>query len=105
MHFVIPKQFDSIVPPSLPGEARTYTNISGVAELAIGAGVLVPRTRRLASGLAAVLFLAVFPANVQMTVDWWRNSKIPLPLKIGVMLRLPMQLPMVTEALKARRNA
>ena len=36
MHFVAPKFFDSTIPTQLPGEARTYTYVSGVAELAIG---------------------------------------------------------------------
>lgn len=105
MHFVTPKLFDAIVPPQLPGKARTYTYVSGVAELAVGAALAVPRTRRIGGTLAALLFIAVFPANVQMAVDWWRSEKIPLPLKIGVILRLPLQIPLVTHGLKARRNA
>lgn len=104
-HFVLPKFYDVMVPPALPGEARTYTYVSGVAEIALGVGVVVPRTRRLASGLAALLFVAVFPANVQMAVDWWRNEKIPLPLKLGALARLPLQIPLVTQAMKARREA
>jgi uncharacterized membrane protein len=105
LHFAVPKPYDGIVPKSLPGNARTYTYASGVAELGIGAGLLIPRYRRLSAGLAALIFIAVFPANVQMAVDWWRSEKIPMALKIGAILRLPLQIPMVTESLKARRNA
>ncbi|NMN95989.1 hypothetical protein [Antrihabitans stalactiti] len=105
LHFVVPKPYDGIVPKALPGNARTYTYASGVAELGVGAGLLIPRYRRLSAGLAALIFIAVFPANIQMAVDWWRSEKIPLPLKIGAILRLPLQIPMVTESLKARRNA
>ncbi|MFC9762454.1 hypothetical protein [Rhodococcus jostii] len=105
MHFVAPKLFDSTVPTQLPGEARTYTYVSGVAELAIGTALAVPRTRRLGGGLAALLFVAVFPANVNMAVDWLKSSKTTNVQKAGVLLRLPLQIPLVTESLKARRQA
>lgn len=105
LHFVVPKPFDAIVPPALPGKARVYTYASGVAELAVAGALAVPRTRRLGALAAVALFLAVFPANIQMAVDWWRNPKTPLPMKVGALLRLPFQIPMITEALKARRNA
>ncbi|MFC9837860.1 hypothetical protein ACFVKB_29220 [Rhodococcus sp. NPDC127530] len=105
MHFVAPKFFDSIVPTQLPGEARTYTYVSGVGELAIGTALAVPRTRRLGGGLAALLFVAVFPANVNMAVDWLKSSKTTNVQKAGALLRLPLQIPLVTESLKARRQA
>lgn len=105
LHFATPKVFDAIVPPALPGRARAYTYASGVAELAVACTLAVPRTRRLGGLAATVLFIAVFPANVQMASDWLRNPKVPLPLKIGVVLRLPLQIPLVTQAWKARGNA
>jgi uncharacterized membrane protein len=104
-HFVIPEQYDKIVPPVLPGEARTYTYVSGVAEIVIAAALAFPRTRRLGGLLAALLFVAVFPANVQMAADALRNPKAPLPLKVISVLRLPLQVPLVTTALKIRRAA
>lgn len=105
MHFVSPSFFDSTVPRQLPGQARTYTQVSGVAELAIGAALAIPKTRKLGAGLAAALFVAVFPANVQMAVDWNRSNKTSTLQKLGSIARLPLQVPLVTEALKARRNA
>jgi uncharacterized membrane protein len=105
LHFVRPKPFDSIVPPALPGDARTYTYVSGVAELTIAAALALPRTRRLGGLLAALLFIAVFPANVQMAADSLRNPKAPLPLKLISVLRLPLQAPLVSTALKIRRAA
>ncbi|KDQ03503.1 membrane protein [Rhodococcus qingshengii] len=100
MHFVAPSFFDSTVPRQLPGQARTYTQVSGVAELAIGAALAVPKTRKLGAGLAAALFVAVFPANIQMAIDWCRSPKTSTPQKIGSIARLPLQVPLVTEALK-----
>ncbi|ERB53617.1 membrane protein [Rhodococcus sp. P27] len=100
MHFAAPSFFDSTVPRQLPGQARTYTQVSGVAELAIGAALAVPKTRKLGAGLAAALFVAVFPANIQMAIDWCRSPKTSTPQKIGSIARLPLQVPLVTEALK-----
>ena len=105
LHFAVPKPFDSIVPPALPGKARTYTYASGVAELTVAAALALPRTRRLGGLLAALLFIAVFPANVQMAADSLRNPKAPLPMKVISVLRLPLQVPMVRSALKIRRAA
>ena len=51
--FVAPKPFDTIIPAELPGSPRFYTYASGVAELATGALLLAPRTRKLGA-LAAV---------------------------------------------------
>ncbi|MGI9161408.1 MAG: DoxX family protein [Mycobacterium sp.] len=101
-HFLAPKPFDTIVPAELPGSARFYTLASGVAEVGVGAGLLLPRTRR-ASALAAVaLFLAVFPANVNM-VRLWKDK--PLPMRIAALARLPLQIPMIVAALKVRKAA
>ncbi|SLG14492.1 Membrane protein [Mycobacteroides abscessus subsp. bolletii] len=102
VHLVAPKPFDDIVPAGLPGDARLYTYASGVAELGTGALLLTPKTRRLGGTLAALLFIAVFPANINMVRLWWDK---PLALKLGAIARLPLQIPMITEALKVRRTA
>ncbi|BBY65462.1 DoxX family protein [Mycolicibacterium helvum] len=101
-HFAAPKPFDDIVPAELPGNARFYTYASGVAEVGIGTMLLVPRTRRAGALAAILLYLAVFPANVNMCRLWWSK---PLPMKLVSLARLPLQLPMITQAIKIRRNA
>ena len=105
LHFVLPKPFDSIVPPALPGRARTYTYLSGVAELGVATALAVPRTRRLGGRIAALLFIAVFPANVQFAADSVRNAEAPKPVKWVSVLRLPLQFPMITQALRISREA
>ena len=100
-----PEPFDSIVPRTLPGDARAYTYASGVAEIAVAGALAVPRSRRLGGSLAAALFLAVFPANVQMTVTWLRSPELSPAAKVLAVARLPLQIPLVTEALNVRRNA
>jgi uncharacterized membrane protein len=102
LHFVAPKPFDGIVPAELPGSARFYTYASGVAELTTGALLLSPRTRKLGALSAVALFLAVFPANINM-VRLWRDK--PLFMRLGAMARLPLQIPMITSALKIYRNS
>jgi uncharacterized membrane protein len=102
VHFLAPKPFDDIIPAELPGSPRFYTYASGVAELGVGAGLLVPRTRRLAATAAALLFIGVFPGNVNMCRLWWGK---PWPMRIISLARLPLQIPMITAALKVRRNS
>ena len=102
VHFLAPKPFDTIIPAELPGSPRTYTYASGVAEVGIGSLLLLPRTRRFAALAAAALFIAVFPGNVNMVRLWWPR---PWLWRIAALARLPLQIPMVTGALKVRRNA
>ncbi|UMB68365.1 DoxX family protein [Mycobacterium paraterrae] len=102
LHFVAPKPFDGIIPVELPGSARFYTYASGVAEVVIGALLLPLRTRRAAALAAAALFLAVFPGNVNMVRLWWDKG---WPARIAALARLPLQIPMITTALKVARNS
>lgn len=100
-HFANPRQFDALVPRTLPGKPRTWTYASGAVELALAAGVAVPRTRRTAALATAAFFVGVFPANVKMAVDW-RDR--PAPQKAAALGRLPLQLPLVLWARNVANN-
>ncbi|GAA2612194.1 DoxX family protein [Paractinoplanes durhamensis] len=100
LHFVAPKPFDSIVPRQLPGSPRTWTYVSGVAELAVAAAVAYPPTRRAGALAAAALFVGVFPANVKMAVDWRHASPAKRAIAFG---RLPLQLPLIAWARRVAR--
>ncbi|MFD4263642.1 DoxX family protein [Streptomyces sp. NPDC058534] len=91
-HFAQPRTFDAIVPRSLPGSPRAWTYASGVAELALAAGVALPRTRKAAALTAAAFFVGVFPANAKMAWDWRHR---PTPLRAAAYGRLPVQVPLV----------
>lgn len=104
LHFLMPKPFDTLIPPQLPGEPRTYTHVSGAAELTAGALLAIPRTRGLGARLAALLFVAVFPGNLYMAYDWLSSDRA-LPLKAGALLRLPLQIPLVLTARRVYRAA
>ncbi|MFI9122985.1 hypothetical protein ACIGW0_26930 [Streptomyces bikiniensis] len=99
-HFLAPKPFDSIVPRALPGSPRTWTRVSGAAELALAAGLAVPGTRRASARATALFLAAVFPANVKMAYDWRHRSTAARAVAYG---RLPLQLPLVLWAGHAAR--
>ena len=103
LHFVITKQYASIVPKPLPYK-RELVYASGVVEIGCAAMLTQPRTRRLGGLLSFGLLLAVFPANVQMAIDGFRSSSSPTWYKIGLLVRLPMQLPPLSWSLKAARD-
>jgi uncharacterized membrane protein len=102
LHFVAPQPFDAIIPAELPGSPRFYTYASGVAELSVAGLLLTPKTRRLGALAAVALFISVFPANVNM-VRLWKDK--PLVMRMGAIARLPVQIPMITEALKIYRTS
>ena len=68
MHFVIPDVYVQIVPPAFP-RALELVYLSGVAEVALGIGVILPQTRRVAAWGLVALLIAIFPANVYMATS------------------------------------
>ena len=86
MHFVAPEAYERITPGWVP-YPREAVYLSGVAEIAGGAMVLVPRLRPFAGPYLIALLAAVFPANVQMAFEPERHSIAPALL----WLRLPLQ--------------
>jgi uncharacterized membrane protein len=95
-HFIFPAGLDAIVPAALPGDPRIYTYLSGLAEIAIGLALLSPITMQIfgkslrlwgAYG-ALALFIAVYPANINMAIEW---SDRPMPEPLIAYARLPFQ--------------
>jgi uncharacterized membrane protein len=92
LHFVRPAMYQKIVPPQF-GHAAELVAISGLAEIAGGAGLLFPQTRRAAGLGLIVLLLAVWPANIYMAADAERFAAVApawalwarVPLQIGLM--------------------
>ena len=103
LHFVVPKPYTAIVPKPLPYK-RELVYVSGVVEIGFAALLTQPGTRRLGGLLSFGLLLAVFPANVQMALDGWRSSKAPAWYKVGLLLRLPLQIPPLRWAASAARG-
>ena len=86
-HFLVPKMYEQIVPRVLPFK-RAIVYLSGVAEIALGAGLLLPQTQQLAAWGLIALFIAVFPANVSQALRKIPYGKAPLWLTWA---RLPLQ--------------
>jgi len=101
LHFVRPRPFARIVPRGLP-HRRALVHISGAAELVCAAGLVYPPTRRAAGLASAGVLLAVFPANLQMTVDTFRHRSTAA--KVVAVARLPLQLPMMRVGWRAWRQ-
>ncbi|MCG8588059.1 MAG: DoxX family protein [Proteobacteria bacterium] len=67
-HFTRPEFYLRIMPDYLPWHLE-LVYLSGVAEIALGVAVLVPRLRSLAAWGLIALLIAVFPANVHAAVN------------------------------------
>jgi len=92
LHFVVPELYVQIIPPILPAPlALVY--LSGVAEIAVGVGLLIPRTRRYAAWATIALLVAIFPANVYMATSMVAIEGLGGgdPSSTARWLRLPLQ--------------
>ena len=96
-HFRAPEFYLPIMPPYLPWHEELVF-VSGVAEVIIGVGLLIPRTRIPAAWGAIALLVAVYPANIHMAL-----ADVPIgdpPHSAGVMrwVRLPLQFVLIAWA-------
>lgn len=104
-HFLMPKAFEDIIPDFLPAH-RGLVYASGAAELACAAGLLNARTRRRAAWASALLFVAVFPANVYQAIQGTPYATSgPLASVALPWVRLPLQIPLVAWAVKVARGS
>lgn len=86
-HFTHTAFFVAIVPPYLPWH-HFLVYLSGVLEVALGLGLLIPRFTRLAAWGLIALLIAVFPANLHMALH---PELFPDMEPIALWLRLPLQ--------------
>ena len=103
-HLVVPGAYARIVPRVL-GNPRAYVYASGVAQIAGGVLLALPRTRRAGGWLVAAVLVGVFPANVQAALDGGvLGADAPLESALAGWLRLPLQVPLVWWALHEARR-
>jgi uncharacterized membrane protein len=68
VHFANPGFYLPMMPPYLPYPLE-LVYLSGLAEIVLGAAVLVPQTRRLAAWGIMLLLVAIFPANLHIAMN------------------------------------
>jgi len=88
LHLVVPSAFARVVPDYMPAHLALAI-LSGMAEIAGGIGLQIPRFRRLAGWGLILLFVAVFPANVNMALH--PGQFLRPALSWILWLRLPIQ--------------
>jgi uncharacterized membrane protein len=93
-HFAMPRVYETMMPPWLPAHAALIA-LSGLAEVAGGVGVLLPRFRRAAAWGLIALLIAIFPANIHVALDpgagdAFSAAALDLP-RLLLLLRLPFQ--------------
>jgi uncharacterized membrane protein len=93
LHFVFPELYVQIIPPVLPG-ALALVYLSGIAEIVVGIGIVIPRTRQYAAWATVALLVAIFPANIYMATSGVVIEGMPgggNPSEVARWIRLPLQ--------------
>ena len=93
-HFTNSGFFLQIVPPFLPAPGLLVV-LSGVAEVVLGIGVMLPATRKVAAWGVVALLTAVYPANLYQALynptlvdpPAWMGQ----PTQAALYVRLPLQ--------------
>lgn len=88
-HFLSPAPYVAMMPSALPWHLP-LVYLSGVFEILGGLGLLLPRTRRLAAWGLIALFIAIFPANLNMAINHLPLGDKHLP-QWALWARLPLQ--------------
>lgn len=102
LHFAKPEPFVKIVPDFLPYPlALVY--ISGFFEILGGVGLLIPTVSRAAAWGLIALYVAVFPANINMAVNNIALEGIP-ENQLLYWVRLPLQAVLIAWAWWYTRN-
>ena len=97
-HFIHPAPYLGMMPAEIPASwhlALVYA--SGVAEILGGLGLVLPATRRWAAWGLVVLYVAIFPANVNMAIHRLPLGTSEVPAW-ALWARLPLQLVLIVWA-------
>jgi len=87
-HFINTSIYLTIMPFYLP-YPRELIYVTGVFVIVLGMLIVLKNTRRTAAWLIIILLILIFPANIQMTMDYFNNND---PQLWVVALRLPLQI-------------
>lgn len=90
-HFVNPAFYKKIMPPYIPYHSEVIF-VTGICEVLIGLFLLPASTRGYTAWTLIVFLILIFPANIQMAVNFWQRKNPYLWIAI---LRLPLQLVLI----------
>lgn len=104
-HFINPPPYLGMMPAELPVSTHLpLVYLSGVFEILGGLGLILPATRRLAAYGLIALFVAVFPANLNMALNDLPLGKDHVP-SWALWARLPLQIGFILWAYAVARRA
>lgn len=86
-HFINPGMYISIMPHFLSYKPE-LVYISGIFEILLGLLLIPKKFRKLAAWGIVLLLIAIFPANIQMAIDYYKSDSPSFWIAI---LRLPLQ--------------
>ena len=87
-HFLNPLTYIKIIPSWLPYPSM-INHVTGILEIILGFLLLFNTSRTFAAYGIIVLLIAIFPANIQMSINfynshhpkfWWTVARLPLQL-------------------------
>ena len=87
LHFTNPGFYLNIMPPYLPWHLK-LVYLSGICEMIAGVLLLLSKTRRFGAWLLIALLIAIYPANIQMAIDYGHTANPDLWIAL---VRLPIQ--------------
>jgi uncharacterized membrane protein len=90
-HFLNTGMYMNMMPAWLP-RRLTLVYVSGICEVLFALFLLPVVTRQISAWLLIALLIAVFPANMQMAVNYRRELD---PNFWVALLRLPLQIPLI----------
>ncbi|CAN5237701.1 DoxX family protein [soil metagenome] len=100
-HLWHPEFYLQIMPHWLPWH-NALVIISGICEILFAVLLAFPSTRRAGALCIIVLLIAVFPANIQMMINFWNEGSSKLWITI---IRLPLQLLLIWWAYGFTKNS
>lgn len=99
-HFVNSEVYLSIMPTWIPWH-DTMVIVSGILEILFALLLIFPPTRKLGAWGIILLLIAVFPANIQMMINYLDGPDYKLWIAI---VRLPLQIVLIKWAYRFTKN-
>ncbi len=90
-HFIHPLFYKKIMPPYIPWHMQLIY-ASGVMETLLGILLTPVSSRRIAAWGIIILLIAIFPANINMMLNYWNERRPDLWITI---VRLPLQIVLI----------